>query len=416
MAQRRVQKGRAPLWARFGCWVASGLALVLAQGRLSASAATSSPPPPSSLEPKTWVVNALQGYGWLGVLVLALLYILSQGETIKAWLDMGAPHVRRWQERRQKQPLTSPPDPAPRNRFHNLPPPRPGFVARTAELETLTAALAPEAAQVVIHGMPGLGKTSLALRFAHSSSACFPGGSWWLDASLGFEPMTLGFVAELEARIAGLGRVEGLKLEARLRRCFQAWPGEASEAVLLVVDNLPPPGEGVAMLRQLTTGMPARFRLLITQRALPAMGSAALKLPVLASDQALELFKLRSGEKGPERIALEEGQAQALVEQVGRLPLALVLLGGRLKRVPTLTVAGLLEDLRQMSLAAKAFTDAQAALLDEQGLVAALLSSWRILGWEAMELARLLSLTLPAPIPWEMIQPCEPAEIGRAHV
>ena len=73
------------------------------------------------------------------VLAMALLVIVLKGETVKAWMDMGAPHVRRWRERRQKQPLTSPPDPAPRNRFHNLPPPRPGFVARTAELETLTA-------------------------------------------------------------------------------------------------------------------------------------------------------------------------------------------------------------------------------------------------------------------------------------
>jgi hypothetical protein len=46
--------------------------------------------------------------------------------------------------------------------------------------------------------------------------------------------------------------------------------------------------------------------------------------------------------------------------------------------------------------------------LDEQGLVATLLSSWNTLAPEAQELARLLSLTRSAPIPWELIEHCAP--------
>jgi predicted negative regulator of RcsB-dependent stress response len=273
----------------------------------------------------------------------------------------------------------------------------------------LATDLAPAGARVVLHGLPGVGKTTLALHYANTARASYPGGVWWLDASEGFEPMALRAVSELEACISGLGSADGLSLEARLRRCFQAWPGGEEEPILLIADNLPPSGEGMAMERRLTTGLPRRFRFVLTQRALPLQSTAEMKVPVLASADALELLKIRSGERGRRRIEQELEQARRLVEAVDGLPLALVLLGARLKRVPTLSTGDLLEDLAQAQLEAAAFSNDHAELLMEPGMVATMLTSWHTVRPKAQELARLLSLTLPAPIPWELIERCVPS-------
>jgi tetratricopeptide (TPR) repeat protein len=290
----------------------------------------------------------------------------------------------------------------------NLPRPKNAFIGRKAELKRLADDLTPEAAQVVIHGMPGVGKSTLAIHYAHQFRASYPGGVWWLDATQGFGTMALKAATELEALMPGLDSGNHLEPEARLRRCFQAWPGEAGEAVLLVVDDLQPSPEGPKLLEQLTENLPVRFRCLVTQRALPLHSTEDLKLLVLAAEDALDLLKQRAGEDGRLRLEREPEEARRLVKAVGGLPLALVLLGGRLRRLPTLKASDLLEELSKSALEAKALSKTHADLLGERGLVETLLGSWRTMGPQARELAKLLSLILPAPIPWELIQRCNP--------
>ena len=292
-------------------------------------------------------------------------------------------------------------------RLDNLPPAIDGFVARDEQLNQLLEVLGSPGSQLVIHGLPGVGKTSLALHFAVSSANHFPGGGWWLEASEGFEPMALRACVELEDRIDGLGSGDGLEPEARLRRCWQAWPVGDDDPVLLVVDNLPSGPGGQEIQRRLATGLPPRFRRLITQRTEPLTSGAAIDLPVLKSQEALELLKIRAGEHGCQRIEREQQEALALVADVEGLPLALVLLAGRLRRVPALSLEALRRDLARPELGAEAFSQANAELLAERSLVATLLASWATLSDEGRELARLLSLTLAAPIPWELIERCD---------
>src|SRR5262249_15631559 len=68
--------------------------------------------------------------------------------------------------------------------WNNLPPPREFFTGRKTDLAALDRALAGIQRRVSIHGLAGVGKTALALVYAHRAvtSGRYPGGVYWLGA------------------------------------------------------------------------------------------------------------------------------------------------------------------------------------------------------------------------------------------
>lgn len=326
---------------------------------------------------------------------------------------------------------TDSPPPSAGDRPQNLPQPTSPFIGRTHELERLAAAFASGCRRVVLQGSPGVGKTTLALRYALTSKASFPGGVWWLDATDGFDASALRAARELEARFdvpRQIGSRVQMEPEHQLRRCLEAWPGDRSEAVLLVFDHFPPPPEGLSAQSRLWLAVPHRFRCLFTQRALPpkhwaeAGKEEVLPISVLPPGDTLELLKSRAGKRGRQRIEQEPQAAENLVEAVGRLPLAVVLLGGQLRlraklRLATLSedLSGLLEDSARADLKRQALSEGLARLQAEPGLLGILRISWDSLGLEARELARVLSLTMAEPIPWKLVERCSlPESWGNA--
>lgn len=242
-------------------WLALGLAFVLARSNVFAATSPVAPSlPTSQVELKELVSRWLLRHGQGGAIALGLAVLfwvlLTQLQNIEAGFRMVGQLLSKGRKTVAPDPSVAdpsrpihitiqqpppPPDsrstPSVAGALTNLPPARSGFVARAAELQQLATDLAPEAAQVVIHGLPGVGKTTLAVDYAHSHCSFYPGGMWWLDASQGFEPMVLEAVTELEARI-GLPKEEGLNLEARLRRCLQSWPGKRKRALLVVASSI----------------------------------------------------------------------------------------------------------------------------------------------------------------------------------
>jgi tetratricopeptide (TPR) repeat protein len=203
----------------------------------------------------------------------------------------------------------------------NLPARNPHFTGRSDTLEALRARLRAEPGVVVtqtgaIHGLGGVGKTELALEFAHRYQADYD-LVWWISAE---QPTSV--TADLAALAEELGiervadQAEMVELLFRELRGRERW--------LLVYDNaerpkaleglLPPGGGG---------------RVLVTSRygAWGKLG-ATERLDVLARTEAVAFLARRTG-------ATNQAVLDALANELGDLPLALEEAAAYLEETPT---------------------------------------------------------------------------------
>ncbi|WP_256984297.1 AfsR/SARP family transcriptional regulator [Streptomyces sp. XY006] len=224
-------------------------------------------------------------------------------------------------------PAQLPPSPA------QLPPPPAHFTGRAAERQALHRVLTATGPRptAVISGMPGAGKSALALRVAHDLAERFPQGQLHLDlrgATPGTTPLTPG--QALTALLRDLG-VEPCRIpespdaaSALLRSLL------ARTRTLLVLDG----AVSAAQLRPLLPGG-AGCAVIVTSRSpLTALdGAARFPLSPLSDDESTGLLRVASG-----RDDLDGSQAaRLLVERTGRLPLALRAAAARLAARPALT-------------------------------------------------------------------------------
>ena len=160
--------------------------------------------------------------------------------------------------------------------------------------------------QVAIHGLGGVGKTSLAAEYAHRHASQFA-GVWWAPA----ENRTL-LINSLAAFAGQL--VPSLAQEVDQERAARAGLAHISRSLkpyLLIFDNVDTPD----VLRDLVPA--AGARLLITTRWADWGGrSAELPLHGLRPESAVELLQKRAERKDP-------AGAARLAAALGHLPLAL---------------------------------------------------------------------------------------------
>ncbi|HEV2374204.1 MAG TPA: tetratricopeptide repeat protein, partial [Streptosporangiaceae bacterium] len=200
------------------------------------------------------------------------------------------------------------------------------------------------AAVAAIGGAAGVGKTTLAVHWAHRAANRFPGGQLYVNLR-GFDPS--GQPAQpaeaIRAFLDALGvppeRIPaGLDTQAALYRTLLA-----DRRVLVVLDN----ARDAAQVRPLLPGAPGCLVLVTSRRQLTSLAAAeGAELLTLGLLSAAEARDLLARHLSPARIAAERQAADDLTQLCARLPLALSITAARAAARPGLPLAGMASELR----------------------------------------------------------------------
>jgi tetratricopeptide (TPR) repeat protein len=221
-----------------------------------------------------------------------------------------------------------------------LPPPVPVFTGRSGELATLSQVLTRPGGTVVITaigGTAGVGKTTLALHWAHRVAAEFADGQLYVNLR-GFDPSSAPTAPADAVRVL----LEGLNVPAdRLPRTDEAQVNLyrsllVGKRMLIVLDN----ARDEAQVRPLLPGS-LTCRVVVTSRnllgGLIALDAAhPLLLDVLPEADAWDLLEKRLG---PERLQADDAAASQIIKASACLPLALSIIAARAALQPDLPIA-----------------------------------------------------------------------------
>ena len=222
------------------------------------------------------------------------------------------------------------------------------FTGRDSHLSALTALAAEAGTAVVITaigGTAGIGKTALAVHWAHQVAASFPDGQLYVNLR-GFDPA--GMPLEAEAAVRGFLDALGIP-PARIPADPDAQAGLyrsllAGRRMLVVLDNARDP----AQVRPLLPGSPGSLVLVTSRSQLSGLaavdGARTLTLDLLTPQESRDLLARRLGAG---RTAAEPAAVEELTELCARLPLALNITVARAVARPAFPLAVFAAQLRE---------------------------------------------------------------------
>ena len=265
-----------------------------------------------------------------------------------------------------------------------------GFVGRGRELAVLDGLLSEAGEQptvvaiAMLSGTAGVGKTALAVHWAHRVAGAFPDGQLYVNLR--------GFAAgsKTSPGEAVRGFLEALKVPAkRIPTTVQAQVGLyrsqlAGKRVLVVLDN----AATAEQVRPLLPGSPGCLVVVTSRNQLTGLvtaeGARPLAVGLLAAAEARELLRHRLGA----RVAAEPDAVDEIVRRCARLPLALAIVAARAATQQELPLSALAEQLRLASADLDPFAD-----VDPVADLRAVFSwSYRALSAAAARVFRLIGL------------------------
>ncbi|MET7335787.1 tetratricopeptide repeat protein [Nonomuraea sp. NPDC005650] len=245
---------------------------------------------------------------------------------------------------REPEPAASEPTATPQQ----LPVGVSGFAGRADSLAELDRQLDPGAEGTricIVSGTAGVGKTSLALHWAHRARGRFEDGELYLNLQ-GFGPARDAveprdaLTAFLEAMGVPPQRIpEDLPVRAALYRTTLA-----DKRVLVVLDN----ARDVEQVRWLLPGGPHCTVIVTSRRQLSGLiaeeGAGLITLDVLPQAESRELLARRLGRQ---RVEADPEATDEIITACARLPLALAIAAGRAVTSPAVPLSALAADLRR---------------------------------------------------------------------
>jgi Bacterial transcriptional activator domain/NB-ARC domain len=232
-----------------------------------------------------------------------------------------------------------------------LPAPVPHFAGRAKELAELTGLLDQDDARAVmicaIDGTAGVGKTALAVRWAHQVAARFPGGQLYVNLR-GYDPSgTPVTPQEVTRRFLGALGIPDDRIPADpgarenlYRSCL------AGRKMLIVLDN----ARDAAQVRPLLPGGPGCVAVVTSRSQMAGLaacpGARVVTLDLLSEPDAREMLTRRLG---LQRVAGEPQAVSELIRLCARLPIAVSIAAARAEAHRAFPLADLAGELLDAS-------------------------------------------------------------------
>ncbi len=230
-----------------------------------------------------------------------------------------------------------------------LPADVPTFTGRRAELDRLDELLAAEQSTAMpicaVIGPAGVGKTALAVHWAHRIAGRFPAGQLYVNLR-GFGPS--GTAVRPAEAVRGF--LDALAVPAeRIPADLDAQVGLyrsllAGQRVLVLLDN----ARDAEQVRPLLPGARGCLVVVTSRDQLAGLVAAAGALPVdldlMTADEARQLLTRRLGAA---RAGAEPDAVTEIIDRCARLPLALAVVAGRAAARPSFSLTTLAGELRE---------------------------------------------------------------------